>query len=181
MAMFPMMGAGPMGGPSGMSPLGGGMPGMPMPGGMPGSAPQGGEPQGVAGKLAALAMEMLRSPQVAQGFAFSKVMENLPKLFKAERTVPALAPKMTATTPFEAPQGRADQAALQQMQMARAQGMPPGGGMPGGAPVGPGGPGGLPGMPGGGGAPGMAGGGMGGLLALLASRMGGGGRPMGGL
>ncbi len=104
------------------------MPGM----GMVGGGPQPGQPQGapqdIAAQLAKVAMQMIQNPETAQGMAFRHLLDALPKLFKAERTVPAMAPKMTATTPFAPPMGRADQAAMGQMGAAQQQGMPMGGG-----------------------------------------------------
>ena len=136
--------------------------------------------EGMASKLANLALQMVQSPAIAQGMALKGILEQVPKLFKAEKTVPALAPKMTATTPFAPPVGRADQSALMQMQAARMGGQPggqTGGGMPGGMPgCAPGGglpagmpgamPGGAPEQPGGGGMPAQ-------LLAMLARARGG--------
>ena len=89
-------------------------------GGMP-------ELSGLVAKLAArLTDEYTQTGKVDA--AGQQLMETFRKWQKAERTVPAMAPKMTATTPFNAPVGRADQAALGQMQGAQQGGMPPGGG-----------------------------------------------------
>lgn len=120
----------PPGGPATGGPLGqmATMPGMGMAGGgSPPGSPQGG-PDDIAQQLAAIAMQMIQNPATAQGMAFRHILDAIPKLFKAERAVPAMAPKMTATTPFTAPIGRADQSALGQMQGAQSAGMPPGGG-----------------------------------------------------
>lgn len=166
--MLPMMGGAGMGqqGPGAML---GGLAAQPPP--QPGmGGPQ--EPEDMAGQIAKLAMAMISNPQTAQGLALATVMPQIQKMYKAERTVPAMANKMTATTPFSAPVGRADQAALGQMMAARAQGMAPGGGPPG---AGMGG-----GMPQAGGMPGGMPQGPGGLLAMLAAR-GGGGMPGGGM
>lgn len=161
-----MPGGPPMGGMPPMPPMGmGPQPGMPGPGQPPQGMPAAqmaqqqaaganlGDDSSTAGQLAKLALAMIQHPIAAQGFAMRQILDSLPRMFKAQNSVAAMAPKMTATTPFAPPVGRADQAALGQMQ---------GGGPPGAMP-----PGGAPNQPGAGMPPQAA------MLAQLAAMRGG--------
>ena len=154
-------GASPMGGPppspSPMGPGAGGPQG-PMPGGPAGpqgaggvpmqlaqqasqQMGQGGQVEGLSSLVAQLAKHLVSTlvqvPQAAQFQAGKELMETFRKWSKAEATVPAMVPKMAATTPMSGPNtGRADQSALAQAGAMQQAGMPPRGMPPGGGPPG---------------------------------------------
>lgn len=105
-----------------------GMGGMPPGLGMPPGGPPGG-PEG--DDLVKQMMQMLQQfiPQM-QPRDFLEALNAIGKVAKNANSVQALAPKMTATSPFQAPIGRADQAALAQLRPTPGAPMPPPGGMP---------------------------------------------------